>query len=196
MLTAYIDFKSAGSLLAIDPTLALADRCGLVVNWRPFSRADRDLPQSGADRTLIANHHRVRAQSQIAIDRKYAQLRGIELDHPKVETATDLALGALSLIEGDRVPFIRAAFAAYWQGHANLNDRDVVSNALTMSGTVLPTDLDHARLAFQAAQAQAEDAGVVEAPAYIIKGQVFIGRQHLPWIEEIARGGELPAPRR
>ena len=36
-------------------------------------------------------------------------------------------------------------------------------------------------------QAKSEEAGIVGTPAYVIEEQIFVGREHLPWIEEIAR---------
>lgn len=46
-------------------------------------------------------------------------------------------------------------------------------------------DADTLRDAATHAQNIAEEAGIVEAPAYVIENQLFIGREHLPWIEEI-----------
>lgn len=186
MLTAYIDFKSAGSLLAIDPLIGLAERTGLAIEWQPFSTEPRDLPDSGADQTVIESHHRVREQALRAMDSKYAALRGIALHYPPEEGCCDLALGVLAQIEGDRLPFIRACFDAYWRDHADLDDPQTVTDLIDRSGARYKADWAQTRSAFDAAQARAEAAGVVNAPAFLIAGQIFIGRQHLPWIEEIA----------
>jgi 2-hydroxychromene-2-carboxylate isomerase len=187
MLIAYIDFKSPGSLLAIDPTITLAERCGIAIDWRPFSATERDLPDSGADRAVIASHHRVRLQSRRGTDTFYASLRGIELRYPQEDGSTELALGALAQVEGDRLPFIRAAFSAYWEHHSDLDDPEVVAELLATSEAGHTGDLSTTRAAFAAAQAEAEAAGVVDAPGFVIAGQLFIGRQHMPWIEELAR---------
>lgn len=188
MLTAYIDFKSAGSLLALDPVLALAERHNVPIDWRPFHTAPRDLPETGADRAVIASHHQVRQQSIRRTDAFYASLRGIELRFPEQEGSTELALGTLAEIEGKRLPFIRAAFNAYWEQHRNLDDPAVVAELLATSAADHAGELGATREAFAAAQAEAEQAGVVEAPAFVIADQLFIGRQHLPWIEELMEG--------
>jgi len=186
MLTAYIDFKSAGSLLALDPVLGLANRHNLAIAWRPFRTANRDLPDSGADKGVIASHHEVRMKALRVIDQKYAELRGMELNFPDRETATDLALGALAEITGDRLPFLRAAFAAYWEQHRDLDDPTTIADIIASSKADHSGDLSATQEAAANAQAEAEAAGVVDAPAFMIDGQLFIGRQHLPWIEELA----------
>lgn len=190
MLTIYIDFKSAGSLLAIEPTLKLAERLNAPIHWRPYSTAERDTPDTGADRAVIESHRRVRLEAIRAEDVKYARLRGIDLSFPPEAGRCDLALGALAEIEGDRLPFVQAAFDAYWNKHANLDDDETVAKLIKSTGAGHSGDLSRSREAQLAAQSAAEEAGVVDAPAYIIDNQLFIGRQHLPWIEEIVSGIE------
>ena len=189
MLDVYIDFKCAGSFLALDPTLALAERTGVEIAWHPFSTAERDKPAEGADAAVIASHHATREASKRAIHKKYASLRGIDLNFPPHGGSADLALGALAEIEGDPLPFIRACFAAYWDAHDDLDDPQVVAELLAASGVGHSGDLSATRVRLEEAQGSAEEEGIVDAPGYKIADQLFIGRQHLPWIEELARGG-------
>lgn len=187
MLTLYIDFKSPAAYLAIAPTLALADRCGLTIDWKPFRAIERDVPKLGKEETVGESHRRVRAASQRALAAKYAAHQGIELRFPPQPGSTDLALGVLLGIEGDPLPFIRGAFNAYWEAHANLDDMAVVHALLIESNVTYTGSLSDARSVLDAAQAQAEEAGIVGVPGYVIDEQLFVGREHLPWIEEIAR---------
>ena len=186
MLIVYLDFKSPGAYLAMTPTLALIDRLGLEVDWKPFQTIERDIPKLGKEETVGESHRRVRAASQRALAIKYAAHQGIELRFPKQPGVTNLALGVLAEIVGDPLPFIRGAFNAYWEVHANLNDLAVVHALLQESGVDYRGSLSAAHEALDVAQAQAEDAGIVGAPAYIIEEQSFVGREQLPWIEEIA----------
>ena len=187
MLTVYIDFKSPASYLALDPTLALAGRLGIAVSWQPFRTYERDIPDQVVDESVALTHRRVRAEAVRATHIKYAGLRGIDLRFPPVAHDTDLALGVLSGLSGDPIDYIRAAFAAYWDRHLDLNTEQVVADLIRTSGVTHSGALSTAAAALYADQAEAEEQGVVDAPAYVIDGQVFIGRQHLPWIEEIAR---------
>lgn len=188
MLTVYIDFKSAPSYLAIQPTLALAERMGIDIDWRPFRTVERDIANPRQDETVGERHRRVRATSQRALAIKYAAHQGIDLKYPDQMGSSDLALGALMLIRGDKLPFIRAAFDAYWAEHQDLDDPAIIESLIMQTGAAL-SDLSSAREALAEAQDAAEEAGIVGAPAYVIADQIFVGREHLPWIEDIASGG-------
>lgn len=186
MLNVYVDFKSPASYLAIGPTLELIARTGTTAYWHPYSTLEGDLPTQAADETVGQSHRRVRAEQRRATLIKYAALQAIDLRFPVPRGTTDLALGILASIKTEPLAFIHAAFAAYWTDHANLDDEDTVLALLSASGyDASHFDMDAARRAYTMAQDAAETLGIVEAPAYIIGDQLFIGREHLPWIEEI-----------
>lgn len=187
MLTVYIDFKSPAAYLALKPTLDFASRLSLPLDWRPFQTVERDVPKLGKEETVGESHRRVRAASQRSLAIKYAGHQGIDLKFPPHPGVTDLALGVLAELEGDPLSFIQAAFAAYWQDHADLNDPAIVRDIIAASGVVYTGDLNTAHESLELALQQAEEAGIVGAPAYVIDEQIFVGREHLPWIEEIAR---------
>lgn len=187
MLIVYIDFKSAAAYLAIKSTLDLAKDLDLAIDWRPFRTVERDVPKLGQEETVGESHRRVRAASQRALAIKYAAHQGIDLRFPEKLGVTDMALGVLTDISGDKLPYVRAAFDAYWFDHADLDDASVVQNLIEQSGALYDGDLGNARDRLVRAQDEAEEAGIVGAPAYVIDEQIFVGREHLPWIEEIAR---------
>jgi len=168
------------------PTLALIDRLGLETAWKPFRTVERDVPKLGKEETVGESHRRVRAASQRALAIKYAKHQGIDLEFPETLGVSDLALGVLTAIDGDPLPFIHAAFEAYWQEHADLDDLQTVEQLIQRSGAQLTADLSQCRDLLEVAQEQAEEAAIVGAPAYVIAEQIFIGREHLSWIEEIA----------
>lgn len=183
----FIDFKSPASYLAIRSIENLRLRHpNLTFNWRAFSTFEREVPSVTKDRAVAERHGEVRAASIRKIHQKYASYQGLNLKFPEEAGSADLALGALSRIEEPKEKFIEAAFKAYWIDHADLNDFSTVSNLLAknISGTV-DIDKQTLREAFDAAQAAAESAGIVQAPAFLLAGQLFIGREHMPWIEEI-----------
>lgn len=192
MLTVYLDFKSPAAYLAIAPTLALVERLNLSIDWKPFRAIERDVPKLGQEETVGERHRRVRAASQRALAVKYAAHQGIDLNFPPKPGATDLALGVLARIEGDPLPFIRGAFNAYWEAHADLDDMAVVHALLIESGVRFNGSLADARSVLELAQEQAEEAGIVGVPAYVVEDQLFVGREHLPWIEELARSTATP----
>jgi 2-hydroxychromene-2-carboxylate isomerase len=192
MLTVYVDFKSPAAYLAIAPTLELAERLNLSIDWKPFRAIEREVPKLGKEETVGESHRRVRADSQRALAVKYAAHQGIALKFPPNPGSTDLALGVLAGIEEDPLPFIRGAFNAYWEAHADLDDMAVVHALLIESGVRFEGSLADARSVLEIAQDQAEEAGIVGVPAYVIEDQLFVGREHLPWIEELARNAATP----
>ena len=194
MLTVYIDFKSPASYLALEPTMALAERLAMAVTWRAFRTVGRDIPAQGTDESVARTHHRVRAEAQRATHIRYAGIRGIDLRFPPVAHDTDLALGVLCEVRGDPVDYIRAAFSAYWESHLDLNSERVVRDILQSSGVSHGGVLSAALATLDRVQGEAEAEGIVDAPAYVINQQIFVGRQHLPWIEEIARSTALMPP--
>ena len=187
MLTIYIDFKSPGAYLAISPTLELAERYGAAIDWRPFRTIERDVPKLGKEETVGESHRRVRAAALRAQSVKYAKRQGIDLNFPPQLGSTDLALGALASLDGDPLPFIKAAFSAYWDEHANLDDLDVVRRLLAENAGGGIADAEALREGLDAALNHADEVGIVGAPAYVLDDQIFVGREHLPWIEELIR---------
>ena len=93
MLTVYVDFKSPEAYLALQPTLALAARHKIDLDWRPFRTVEREVPLLADKETVGESHRRVRAASQRALSIKYAKLQGIDLHFPPQVGSTDLALG-------------------------------------------------------------------------------------------------------
>ena len=185
MLTVYIDFKSPSAYLAMAPTLALATRHELEIDWRPFRTVERDVPRLGQEETVGESHRRVRAAALREEAIKYARHHGITLAYPSELGSTDLALGILATWTGDRLPFIQAAFRAYWQDHANLDDPNTIAQILADLGQ--PAEISKAEVseALDLALDHADEVGIVGAPGYVIQDQIFVGREHLPWIEDL-----------
>ncbi|MEO0440835.1 MAG: DsbA family protein [Pseudomonadota bacterium] len=189
MLTVHIDFKSPAAWLAVRPTLALAEKHGVPITWKPFPTFERPMPELPEKASVGETHRKVRAESRRRIFRKYAALQGLELNFPEVPQGTDLALGALELISGDRTAYVEAAFKAYWEDQADLNDPKTVTSLIAQSvAKPFAADPENCQTALVAATETAEAIGVVDAPAYWIANQLFIGREHIPWISEILAG--------
>ena len=110
----------------------------------------------------------------------YARLQSTTMNFPPMPGNTDFALAMLHALEGDRTEFVQAAFASYWVDNQDLNNAEIVSS---LAGSRQPTpDVQNS---LEAISAQVEGAGVIDAPAFIIARELFIGREHLPWIETL-----------
>lgn len=186
MLSVYVDFKCPASYLAVEPVLEMQRRTGVEITWHPFIFTERDMPDGSESDTVALSHQQARLMSLRRTYIMYAALRGLDLKFPKTLGSTDLALGALLAIDGDKLPFIKRAFEAYWANHADLDDETIVKGLLEKCGAAdeMAESITW-RQALRGAQAFAESQGIVGTPAMIIDGQCFIGREHLPWVEEI-----------
>ena len=186
MLTVYIDFKSPGAHLAVPPTLSLAAELGVDLTWLPYRVSQSPVPEIAPDEDKGQTHRRVRAAARRDTHLMYAEARDIEMRWPAQFPATDTALSALLCELPDSSAYLQAAFHAYWVEHADLDDEHVVAALLEASRNPVSQwqALDHTA-AVETHQAQALEVGVVDVPAYVVADQVFIGREHLPWVREL-----------
>ncbi len=181
MLTVFIDFKSPASFLALEPTLALVRETGVPVDWLPFSVRPFSIPEEQPDETVGERHRRVRAIARRDTHLHYAAIQGREMHFAKAPADSDAALAALAGLDDDPVPFLRAAFDAYWTDQADLNDEAVVAGLFSSLNLALP-DMQSAREKLDSIRSTAEESGIFESPSYVIADQLFVGREHLPWI--------------
>ena len=145
--------------------------------------------QEKPDEEVGERHRRVRALARRKTHMLYAEIQNLPLQFRNPPTNTDMALAALCLLNdsgGDPLPFGTAAFDAYWTGDADLNAAAVVAK---LSGAPTFPDNDengydaHTRL--EVALGQAEENGIFTSPTYVVNEQIFVGREHLPWISEL-----------
>lgn len=185
----YIDFQSPASCLAMAPTLALVQRCGVRIEYLPFKTSQQPVPRRRDDETVGESHRRTRAASRRDIHLKYAAIQGTPMVFPQTFAQTDLALAALLYVRDEPLAFIQAAFNAYWQHHRDLNDAAVVRQLLREHGyDEAAFDREHWLGELDRCLAEATEANVIDAPCYLIEEQLFIGREHLPWIEALLCG--------
>ncbi|MEO9599917.1 DsbA family protein [Parasphingorhabdus sp.] len=184
MLTVFLDFKSPASFLALEPTLALARDTGVQIDWRPFSVRPLSIPAEKADETVGERHRRVRAIARRDTHLHYAAVQGRDMHFSDKPAGSDAALAALTTIEGDPVPYMRAAFEAYWTGQTDLDDEAVVTALLSAQG-IAPPDWNAAHAQLVSIRTRAEETGIFESPSYHIADQLFVGREHLPWIRSL-----------
>ncbi len=183
----YIDFKSPTAYLAMQPTLKLLDalpECN--ARWLPYDTRQRPVPAAKPNEDRSESHFRVRAEARQATHLYYADVQGVPMSFAADPGETKLALAALLHCQPLPLPFIAAAFQAYWQDHANLNDPATVGALLEKSQSDPGAFNADAMLEeLEVVRTEAEELGVIDTPAYIVDGQLFIGREHLPWIKEL-----------
>jgi 2-hydroxychromene-2-carboxylate isomerase len=192
-VTVCVDFKSPHAWLAIAPTRALEARLGARFDWRP--RAVPPLPRPkplGPNATRGERHRALRAAYWERDLARYAESQGLRLRDPYREIDTERPSLALLFLRG-RAPerageFAARAFEALWQDDAP----EVATDALGAEFAEWARKQGPEELA--ANEAELEALGVWNVPAYLVGGELFLGRQHLPMVEWLVRGRAGPPP--
>ena len=181
MIKAYIDFKSLECFLAIEPIILLAEEFGVAIDWRPFEKRMLEIPTQVEDETVTQTHKRVRGESRRRLGLHYASVRGYEIaKEPSTQDSTK-ALMRLYQISGNRTEFVKHAFDACWLENKNLDDSNLLDKICLEASAVH----DPTKNGFEESQAIAEEAGLFDAPTFVINGQLFMGRAHIPWMREL-----------
>ena len=180
MLQVFVDFKSPAAYLALKPTRALASDLGLTVIWRPIKTTQHAVPQIQPDEDQGTSHRRVRAQARQQVHLHYASIQSLPMRFPTRFCETDLALGVLDALSCETVEvvdaFVTAAFEAYWSDHADLDQGSVVAGVLSaceMKAGLTDEVQKTLPARLSSIAAVAHEAGVVDAPAYLVEGQVL-----------------------
>lgn len=181
MIKAYIDFKSLECFLAIDPVIALAGEFGFTIDWTPFSSHPRALPTKVANESVTQTHHRVRAASEHRLRHHYATVRGFDVKDISATQDSTKALIRLNQIPGDRTEFVKQAFEACWLRDLDLNNSELLDEICANSSV----KHDSTKVDFSKTQTLAEEAGLFDAPTFVINGQLFMGRAHIPWMRQL-----------
>ena len=193
-LAVVLDVKDPHSYLAKDPTYALADDLGVEIDWLPLvSRPMRRHSPGGEDRG--SRHRRFRTAYVERSIARYASVRGITIRD--IYRAPDSSLAGMGMLvagahsEGALRNYLDRIFRQYWEEDLEIEDADVISGLLSAAG-VVDFDFDTAR--FEALQESLALAGVFETPAYLVDGEVFLGRAHLPMVRWILSNRAGPPP--
>ena len=200
--TVCIDFKNPKAYLAVRPTCALEDEFGVRFDWLPLIVSPIARPQAGGfndDRGT--RHRRIRAQYYEHDIRRYARLYGLDLKDLYRNPDTSIAsIGLLWMNErspSTRRAYVDAVFQRCWDQQLNIEDPAAIGALLSEVGAdLVGWDvwlLGRGREMLDATSTRLREAGLFDVPGYIVDGEVFFGRQHLPMIGWIL-GGQLGEP--
>lgn len=208
-LIVYLDFKSPYAYLAWEPARQLARELGIAVDWRPFVL---DIP-SYLGSARLDERGKVAAQSRSAEQwsgvkyayfdcRRYANLRGLTVRGTVKIWNTDLA--AVGMLwargQGDAVleAYVDAVYPPFWRRDLDVEDAAEIARLLQAAGASLD-GFDAFRrgpgtAANSALQHAAFDAGIFGVPTFVVNGEIFFGREHLPRVRWHLEGERGPAP--
>lgn len=190
------DYTNVASLLAFDPTCALADELGVEIQWLPFPSGVRSPSKPlGGEESVSERHTRVRAEYFARDTARYAAWRGIELnrDADGVDSSLACAGGLWATRHGVARDYNRHVLTEFWAGRLDIEDPEALAAVLDRQDAPGFESFDFVGpLAEHRAAVAAR--GAFNVPAYLVEDEIFVGRAHLPMIRWILQGRDGPGP--
>jgi 2-hydroxychromene-2-carboxylate isomerase len=197
VITAYTDYKSPYAYLAKEPTNALAAEYGVTVEWKPYIL---DIPQYLGSAKVDAagnvveenrNAHQWRRVRYSYMDcRRQARKLGLTIrGTQKIWDSTLAGAGMLFAQRGDPAVFRRyhdIVFERFWRRELDIESVQAIETVLREAGadaSGFPDWVDAGRAEVSQIVRDAEALGVFGVPSFILDGELYWGREHLPDIE-------------
>ena len=194
-VTAYIDYKSPYAYLAKDLAYELERDFTVRVDWLPYVL---DIPSflgsarvddSGRVIEEERNAHQWRRVRYSYMDcRRQARKLGLVIRGP--QKIWDSALAACGMLyakrQGDAVlrRYNHIIFERFWKRELDIEDPDVIGAMLTESGAnttgFSAYSAGEGRGELDRICRAAEAIGVFGVPSFVVDGELFWGREHLP----------------
>jgi 2-hydroxychromene-2-carboxylate isomerase len=202
-ITVYTDYKSPYAYLAKDLTYELQRDFAVRIDWRPYildipsylgsARVDSE----GAVLEESRNAHQWRRVRYSYMDCR-RQGRKMGLTIRGTQKIWDSALAAAGMLfaqrEGDAVfrHYNDAVFDRFWRRALDIENPEVLAAVLSEAGadgTRFPAEAEALRAEVAANSRTAEAGGVFGVPTFVLGGDIYWGREHLPDIRAILASG-------
>src|SRR5579859_2524866 len=202
-LIVYIDFKSPYAYLAVEPTYAMAADLGIDIDWRPFTLDIASYLGSARldDAGKVVDSQRSAGQwTKVKYAyhdvRRYGSLRGMIIRGTvKIWDSSLVGLGMLWAKAQDPSilrAYMGIAYERFWKRELDLEDRAAIEGVLHEAGAAVAGFADYAggagRAFYDRMQRETFAAGIFGVPTYVIDGEIFFGREHLPRIRWMLSG--------
>ncbi len=196
----YTDYKSPYAYLAKDLAYELERDFPVRIDWLPYRL---DIPSflgsarvddSGRVIEEQRNAHQWRRVRYSYMDcRRQARRRGLVIRGPQKIWDSTLALCGMLYAkrQGDDVfrRYHDTTFERFWKRELDIEDPGVVGGVLAEAGADIAKFADYAagpgRMEIEGICRAAEEIGVFGVPSFIVDGELFWGREHLPDIREM-----------
>lgn len=192
----YYGMLSPFAFLGHDRFVALAERHGKTINYKPADFINRIFARTGG----LKLHDRSEARQAYRLKELERWSRALDIEmniRPRhFPVADELAARfAISVHrhELDTGVFTRAVLTAVWQEERNVSDPAVlveIADALGMPGETLLSEAasDDAIAHLEQNCDEAVETGVFGTPSYVYAGEVFWGQDRLDFLERAMRG--------
>jgi 2-hydroxychromene-2-carboxylate isomerase len=197
VVVAYTDYKSPYAYLAKDLTYELERDCGVRIDWRPYIL---DIPsylgsarvdETGNVLEQDRNAHQWRRVRYSYMDcRREAQKRGLTIRGTQKIWDSSLAAGGMLYAQraGDSVfrRYHDAVFERFWKRELDIESVNALAAVLAEAGADgvgFAVEADALRAEADTISRAAEAEGVFGVPTFVVAGEIFWGREHLPDIQ-------------
>ena len=198
VITVYTDYKSPYAYLADAPTYDLAREFDVNIDWRPYIL---DIPSylgsarvdaSGNVLEEQRNAHQWRRVRYSYMDcRRQARKQGLIIRG--TQKIWDSTLAAAGMVFAQRTGpevfrrYHQTVFERFWQRALDIESPEAIASVLSESGARAADFVDQsqnlqAEVATISRAAEAE--GIFGVPTFVVNGEIYWGREHLPDIRE------------
>ncbi len=200
-LVTYTDYKSPYAYLAKDPLNAMARELGISVEWRPYIL---DIPaylgsarvdDQGRVLEESRNGHQWRRVRYSYMDcRRQARKQGLTIRGTQKIWDSSLAAAGMLFAQaaGDDVfhRYNDRVFERFWKRELDIEDPAVIAGELHQAGagTGFTDQAEALRARVRVIAQEAEAMGVFGVPSFLVGGELFWGREHLPDIRSMLGG--------
>ncbi len=198
-VTLYTDYKSPYAYLAKDLAYELEHDFSVHLEWLPYIL---DIPgylgsaRVDADGNVVEetrNAHQWRRVRYSYMDcRRQANKRGLVIRGTQKIWDSSLAAAGMLYAKrgGDEVfrSYNDHVFERFWKRELDIEDVAIIADMLTQAGAngaAFPSHAQACREEVAAISRAAEAAGVFGVPTFVVDGELFWGREHLPQIREM-----------
>jgi 2-hydroxychromene-2-carboxylate isomerase len=199
-LTVYIDYKSPYAYLAKDLVYELERDCAVRLDWLPYTldlagfMGSARVDDSGRVLEEERSAHQWRRVRYSYMDcRRQARKRGLVIRGTQKIWDSRIALCGMLYAKRQGEPVLHryhdAVFERFWKRELDIEDPDVVR------GVLMEADADtggfpdylagEGRRELELVCRTAEAMGVFGVPTFVLDGELFWGREHLPDIREV-----------
>ena len=202
-ITVYTDFKSPYAYLAKDMAYALERDFPVRLRWLPYIL---DIPQYLGSATVDAagnvleesrNAHQWRRVRYSYMDcRRQARKLGLTIrGTQKIWDSRLAAAGMLfALRQGDDAfrRYQDMVFERFWRRALDIEQVPVIAGVLAEAGCdagAFPAWVEEGLVEVAALGREAEALGVFGVPTFVVDGEIFWGREHVPDIRDLLANG-------
>ncbi len=203
-ITVYSDYKSPYAYLAKDLAYALAEELSLRLDWLPYTLdipsylGSAEVDQAGRVVSEARNAHQWRRVRYSYMDcRREARRRGLTiLGTRKIWNSSLAGIGMLfAKRHGEAVfrAYHDRVFERFWRRELDIEDTTSLAAVLAQAGAdavqFMAFAAGEGSDELAAVQQAAEADGVFGVPSFVVAGELFWGREHLPVIRDMLRAG-------